>query len=86
MLFVAGLNKKYIIIAVLSVIVIVPLLYFFILPPHAKTRIDVFLNPNLDPRGARIQCYSIKTCNWCRPIIWNGSGQRKSNPIRFFIS
>ena len=52
MLFVAGLDKKYIIIAFVSIIVIVPLLYFFVLPPHAKTRIDVFLNPNLDPRGA----------------------------------
>ena len=32
--------------------VILPLLYKFILPEHAKTRIDVFLNPNLDPRGS----------------------------------
>lgn len=52
MLFVSGINKKYIIGAVLAVLVTVPLLYFFILPEHAKTRIDVFLNPNLDPRGA----------------------------------
>lgn len=52
MLFVSGINKKYIIGAILAVIVIVPLLYFFVLPEHAKTRIDVFLNPNLDPRGA----------------------------------
>ncbi len=52
MLFVSGINKKYIIGAILSVIVVVPLLYFFVLPEHAKTRIDVFLNPNLDPRGA----------------------------------
>lgn len=52
MLFVSGINKKYIIIAILSIIIIVPLLYFFVLPPHAKTRIDVFLNPNLDPRGS----------------------------------
>ena len=52
MLFVAGIDKKYIIIAIAVVIVAVPLLYFFILPEHAKTRIDVFLNPNLDPRGA----------------------------------
>ena len=27
-------------------------MYFFILPSHAKSRIDVFLNPDLDPRGA----------------------------------
>lgn len=51
MLFVAGIDKKYIIIAIAVVIVAVPLLYFFILPEHAKTRIDVYLNPNLDPRG-----------------------------------
>ncbi len=52
MLFVAGIDKKYIISAIIIVIVAVPLLYFFVLPEHAKTRIDVYLNPNLDPRGA----------------------------------
>lgn len=51
-LFVSGINKKYIVITIVSVIIIVPLLYFFVLPDHAKTRIDVFLNPNLDPRGS----------------------------------
>ena len=52
MLFVAGIKKRYIITCILLVIVAVPLLYFFVLPEHAKTRIDVFLNPDLDPRGA----------------------------------
>lgn len=51
MLYVAGINKKYIITAVLLVVILVPLAYFFILPEHAKERIDVYLNPNLDPRG-----------------------------------
>ncbi len=52
MLFVSGIKKRYIISAILLVIIAVPLLYFFVLPEHAKTRIDVFLNPDLDPRGA----------------------------------
>ncbi len=52
MLFVSGIDKKYIIFSLLAVIIIVPLLYFFVLPAHAKNRIDVFLNPNLDPRGS----------------------------------
>ena len=52
MLFVAGVDKKYIITAILLVVIIVPVAYFFILPEHAKTRIDVYLNPDLDPRGA----------------------------------
>lgn len=51
MLYVAGINKKYIITAVLLVVILVPLAYFLILPEHAKARIDVYLNPNLDPRG-----------------------------------
>ena len=51
-LYVAGIDKKYIIISFLILLVTVPLLYFFVLPAHAKSRIDVYLNPDLDPRGA----------------------------------
>lgn len=51
-LFTAGIKKRYIFGSILLVAIALPLLYFFILPEHAKTRIDVFLNPNLDPRGA----------------------------------
>lgn len=51
-LFVAGIKKRYIIGAILILAITLPLLYFFVLPEHAKTRIDVFLNPDLDPRGA----------------------------------
>lgn len=52
MLFSAGIDKRYIISVVIIVVVVVPILYAFVLPTHAKTRIDVFLNPNLDPRGS----------------------------------
>ena len=45
---------KYIIAILLIVVVAIPLMYFFVLPDHAKSRIDVFLNPELDPRGKRI--------------------------------
>ncbi len=51
-LFAAGIDKRYIITAILLVVILAPILYFFVLPEHAKTRIDVFLNPNLDPRGS----------------------------------
>ncbi len=54
MLFVAGIDKRYIIGAILIICILLPLVYNFILPAHAKTRIDVFLNPNLDPRGSRL--------------------------------
>ena len=52
MLFTSGLDKKYIISAIIIIAVAVPVVYNFILPDHAKQRIDIFLNPESDPRGA----------------------------------
>ena len=52
MLYVAGIKKRYIIGALAIIVITVPLAYMYILPEHAKKRIDVFLNPNLDPRGS----------------------------------
>ncbi len=51
-LLTAGIDKKYIIGCLIVVAVAVPIVYNFVLPDHAKSRINVFLNPNSDPRGA----------------------------------
>ncbi len=51
-LFVSGLDKKFIIAIALLVVIGIPLVYMFVLPPHAKTRIEVFLHPESDPKGA----------------------------------
>lgn len=52
MLITAGLDKKYIIATIILIVVSVPLIYNFVLPEHAKKRIDIFLNPESDPRGS----------------------------------
>ena len=52
MLFAGGIKWRYIIGVIAAVVIIVPLAYNYILPQHAKNRIEVFLNPELDPRGA----------------------------------
>lgn len=52
MLFTSGLDKKYIIGAIIIICISIPILYNFILPEHAKKRIDIFLNPESDPRGS----------------------------------
>ena len=52
MLIAAGIDKKYIIITAMIIIISIPLLYNFVLPEHAKKRIDIFLNPESDPRGS----------------------------------
>ncbi len=52
MLFSAGIDKKYLIVSTVLAIIVLPILYFYVLPSHARTRIDVFLHPDLDPRGS----------------------------------
>ncbi len=52
MLFVAGLDYRYVLAAIILVAVGVPVAYKYVLPAHAKARIDVFLDPQLDPQGA----------------------------------
>ena len=51
-LFIAGIKARYIIASLLIVVIAVPLLYMYVLPEHAKQRIDIFLNPESDARGA----------------------------------
>ena len=50
MVFKLGLKYRYIVAAILIGIILLPIGYN-VLPEHAKTRIDVFLNPELDPLG-----------------------------------
>ena len=51
MLFVSGIDKIYILLALVAVALAAPVIYNN-LPEYALKRIQVFLNPELDPRGA----------------------------------
>lgn len=50
-LFVSGINKRYIVLAVLTVAILLPIVYIN-LPEHALQRIEVYLHPESDPRGS----------------------------------
>ena len=86
MLIAAGINKKYIFGTIILVVISVPLIYNFVLPEHAKSRIDIFLNPESDPRGAGYNIIQSKLAIRCRRVNWNGIIKRKPNPTRIFIS
>lgn len=49
-LFISGVDKKYIILTIIALAILVPVVYNK-LPAHALKRIEVFLNPESDPRG-----------------------------------
>lgn len=86
MLITAGIDKKYIIATVILVVVSVPVIYNLVLPEHAKKRIDIFLNPESDPRGAGYNIIQSKLAIRCRRINRDGIIERKSNAARIFIS
>lgn len=50
-LFVSGINKKYIFATIVLIAVLIPVIYMN-LPAHALARIEVYLNPESDPRGS----------------------------------
>ena len=52
MLYIAGIDKRYLIGALIIIVIATPIVYNFILPEHAKSRIQVYLNPESDARGA----------------------------------
>ena len=52
MVFVWGIDYKYIRYSIIAVVIIAPLTYFFGLSSVQRNRINVFFNPNLDPQGA----------------------------------
>ena len=86
MLFASGIDKKYIIAVILIIAISLPLLYFFILPEHAKTRIDVFLNPELDPRGAGYNLLQSKIAIGSGELFGMGILMGNQTQLRIFIS
>lgn len=60
MVFVAGINYKYILSAIGLGVVSAPLLWFFFLSEYQKDRIRVFLNPELDPLRSGYQVIQSK--------------------------
>ena len=77
MLFVAGIDKKYIITICAIVIIVAPLVYNFVLPEHAKSRIQVYLNPETDARGAGYNIIQSKLAIGAGKLL--GMGVLKGN-------
>lgn len=77
MLFVSGIDKKYIIAVCILVAIAVPIVYKYVLPDHAVKRIQVFLNPELDPRGAGYNIRQSKLAIGAGQVF--GMGYRQGN-------
>lgn len=52
MLFKSGLSYKYVVALILLILILAPIMYFFVFSDYQKERIQVFINPELEPLGA----------------------------------
>ena len=86
MLITAGIDKKYMIATIILIVVSVPLIYNFVLPEHAKKRIDIFLNPESVPRGSGYNIIQSKLAIRSRRANRNGIIKGKSNTTGIFVS
>ncbi len=86
MLISAGIDKKYIIGTILLIVVSVPLIYNFVLPEHAKSRIDIFLHPESDPRGAGYNIIQSKLAIGAGGLTGMGVLKGNQTQLRIFIS
>ncbi len=72
MLYKAGINYKYILGGILLLVILVPLVYFFVLNDIQKDRILVFLNPELDPLGSGYNAIQSKIAVGAGQIFGTG--------------
>lgn len=52
MLFKSGISYKYVVALILLVLILAPLMYFFVLSDYQQNRILVFFDPEMEPLGA----------------------------------
>ena len=76
MLFTSGIDKKYILLALVLIAIAAPVVYNN-LPEYALERIQVFLNPEMDPRGAGYNIIQSKLAIGAGEIF--GMGLLKGN-------
>ena len=59
-LFVGGLRMKWIVIGATTAVLLSPIVWMYVMTPYQKGRVETFLNPELDPRGAGYQQMQAK--------------------------
>ena len=81
-LFVSGIDKKYIFLAIALVAILVPVIYIN-LPAHALQRIEVYLHPESDPRGSGYNIIQSKLAIGAGQILGMGLFQGNQTQLGF---
>lgn len=82
-MFLAGLSWKIVAAGIASILVIAPMMYFFVLHDYQRRRVDVLLNPEADQAGAGYQIVQSKIAIGSGGVLGRGYGLGSQSQLEF---
>lgn len=82
-MFAAGLSWRIVLTGVAGILVIAPMMYFFVLHDYQRRRVDVLINPEADPSGAGYHIAQAKIAIGSGGLLGRGYGLGSQSQLNF---
>jgi len=82
-MFAAGLSWRIVLTGVAAILVIAPMMYFFVLHDYQRARVDVLINPEADPSGAGYHIAQAKIAIGSGGLLGRGYGLGSQSQLNF---
>jgi len=82
-MFAAGLSWRIVLTGVAGILVIAPMMYFFVLHDYQRARVDVLINPEADPSGAGYHIAQAKIAIGSGGLLGKGYGLGSQSQLNF---
>ncbi|MBN8553712.1 MAG: rod shape-determining protein RodA [Caulobacterales bacterium] len=82
-MFAAGLSWRVVLTGIAGVLVVAPMMYFFVLHDYQRARVDVLLNPEADPSGAGYHIAQAKIAIGSGGLLGKGYGLGSQSQLNF---
>ena len=82
-MFAAGLSWRVVLTGIAGILVVAPLMYFFVLHDYQRARVDVLINPEADPSGAGYHIAQAKIAIGSGGLLGRGYGLGSQSQLNF---
>ncbi|WP_029087649.1 rod shape-determining protein RodA [Brevundimonas aveniformis] len=82
-MFAAGLSWRIVLTGIAGIMVVAPMMYFFVLHDYQRARVDVLLNPEADPSGAGYHIAQAKIAIGSGGLLGKGYGLGSQSQLNF---
>lgn len=82
-MFAAGLSWRVVLTGIAGILVVAPMMYFFVLHDYQRARVDVLINPEADPSGAGYHIAQAKIAIGSGGLLGRGYGLGSQSQLNF---